>query len=121
MAVPKGKLKKILIESGLVTPAQFEDSVGEAEEEGKSIESILIEKDLISDSQLGQIEADILGFSYIDLKEQLIPEDILNIIPEGVARKQKIIAFGQDKNDIKLAMNEPDNLEIIEFIQKKNQ
>jgi len=119
MAVPKGKLKKILIESGLVTPAQFEDSVGEAEEEGKSIESILIEKDLISDSQLGQIEADILGFSYIDLKEQLIPEDILNIIPEGVARKQKIIAFGQDKNDIKLAMNEPDNLEIIEFIQKK--
>ena len=120
MAVPKGKLKKILIESGLVTPAQFEDSVGEAEEEGKSIESILIEKDLISDSQLGQIEADILGFSYIDLKEQLIPEDILNIIPEGVARKQKIIAFGQDKNDIKLAMNEPDNLEIIEFIQKKN-
>jgi len=120
MAVPKGKLKKILIESGLVTPAQFEDSVGEAEEEGKSIESILMEKDLISDSQLGQIEADILGFSYIDLKEQLIPEDILNIIPEGVARKQKIIAFGQDKNDIKLAMNEPDNLEIIEFIQKKN-
>jgi len=119
MAVPKGKLKKILIESGLVTPAQFEDSVGEAEEEGKSIESILMEKDLISDSQLGQIEADILGFSYIDLKEQLIPEDILNIIPEGVARKQKIIAFGQDKNDIKLAMNEPDNLEIIEFIQKK--
>jgi len=121
MAIPQEKLKKILIESGLITAAQFEEGKAEAEEKGKSIESILTEKDLISDGQLGRIEADILNFPYVNLRKELIPEDVLHIIPEGVARKQKIIAFGQDKNGLKLAMNEPDNLEIIEFIQKKNQ
>jgi len=119
MAIPQEKLKKILIESGLITAAQFEEGKAEAEEKGKSNESILTEKDLISDGQLGRIEADILNFPYVNLRKELIPEDVLHIIPEGVARKQKIIAFGQDKNGLKLAMNEPDNLEIIEFIQKK--
>jgi len=119
MAIYSKKLKKVLVESGLVDCSQFDKAVEKSVKENKSIESILVERDLISDIHLGQIEADILGIPYVNLAKRSIFEDILNIVPEIVAREQKVIAFAKDTQGIKLAMADPTNLEIIEFIQKK--
>ena len=85
----------------------------------KGFAELLLDKGIVSDENLGGVIADLLKTPFVRLSEISIPSDILHIIPEIVAKKQKIIAFGRDNEGIKLAMADPTNQEIIHFIEKK--
>jgi len=119
MKVSEEILKKILLAPGFITETQFIEVAKEAKEENRPIEDILVEKDLISDRKLGELIADEFGYNFVSLEKEIISEKILNIVPELVARKQKIITFDQDKEGLKLAMANPENLEIIKLLEKK--
>src|SRR3989338_6356900 len=79
----------------------------------------LVEKDIISDENLGIMISDFLKMPFVSLSKISIPEEVFHIVPERIARKQKIIAFARDQNGIKVAMNNPLNKEIQDMITKK--
>jgi len=99
--------------------AALEKAYKEAQSGLKSFTSILLERELITDENLGRIISDIFAVPLIDLNNTKINLEALIIIPEIVARKQKIIAFDQDKAGLKVAMINPANTELKEFIAKK--
>lgn len=103
----------------VIDRAKLDNAYRTSREEKIQFTKVLLEKDLISDDNLGRIISEILNLPLVRLSQMDIPNDILAIIPEIVAKKQKIIAFKKDQNNLHLAMSDPDNLEIIEFIQKK--
>ncbi len=74
---------------------------------------------MISSSELGSLIADELGYPFINLKSVKLNKEILNIIPEVVAKKQEIIVFDKTKEGLKVAMQQPENLEVREFIERK--
>ena len=82
--------------------------------------TILINKDLISDENLGKVIADFLKIPFINLSQISITEDVLKIIPEIVAKKQKIISYKIDDKGLYLAMNNPKDIGMAEFIKKKS-
>ncbi len=65
----------------------------EAIYKGLTVEELIIEKGLISNEVLGQIAAEYFGVLFVNLRTEIISEDILKIIPELVAKNQQIIAF----------------------------
>lgn len=99
--------------------SQLEDSFQESQKNKSSLASILLKKELISDENLAKLIADISSLPFIRLSGVAIDKNTLNLIPEVVAKKQRIIAFKQNENGLSLAMADPANLEIIEFIKKK--
>ncbi len=113
-------LKGLLVKPGHISETQFELSQKEAKEKNISIEDILIENELISDENLGQLIASFLEFPFVNLSKEVILEEIINIIPEIVARNQKIIVFDKTKKGLKVAMTNPTNFEMIEWLKKKN-
>ena len=84
-----------------------------------SLAELLLKKDLISDDNLGKIIADLTKIPYIRLSNITIPDDILHLIPEIVAKRQKIIIFKKDQTGLHLALSNPGDLQIREFIRKK--
>lgn len=86
---------------------------------GKPFHELLLEKGLISDRNLGKVIADTLGLPFVHLSEIPISPEVLKIVPELVAKRQKIIAFVEDKDGVKLAMADPSNQEIVRFLEKK--
>lgn len=60
-----------------------------------------------------------LGVEYIDLKSIKIPQEIINLIPEEMAQTYHIVAFKKDANILHLAMENPSEYEVIDFIRKK--
>jgi len=113
------QFKKILIEHAIINEKQFDEIQRKAERRHESIENILVEEGLVKDEYLGRILADALNFPFVNLRKEKISEEILNIVPELVARKQKIISFRRDTKGVALAMHDPENLEMIWLIQKK--
>lgn len=100
-----------------------EDKLKEAWEESSQTDTplttTLLNNELISDEHLGQVIASIIQSPFIVLARVAIPDDILHIIPEVLARKQHIICFAQDEKGLHVASSEPSNIQLTEFLQKK--
>ncbi|KPJ57117.1 hypothetical protein AMJ49_02340 [Parcubacteria bacterium DG_74_2] len=112
-------LKKILVDSELISQKDFNLAKKEAIEKKKEIEEIILEKELILDESLGKLIADEIDFPFINLEKIKIDKEIMGIVPEIVAKKQGIIVFDKTKEGLKVAMLNPENLEIREFIERK--
>ena len=63
--------------------------------------------------------ADYYKIPFVTLSKLSIPDDIARIVPERVARKQKIVAFARDETGVKLAMADPSNKELTEMVSRK--
>lgn len=113
------KLKDILVPSGHIEEGLFESLVQEAAKNRIPIESLIVEKGFISDEHLGRAIADSLNYYFVDLKNIAVPEDLLNLIPEAVARAQGSILFDRVDEVLKLATFKPHNYAFIKFLERK--
>lgn len=119
MAISDEQLSKLLSINQLVSGENLSSAKELAVREQISVYEAILHKDFISDEKLGRLVADFLHLPFIALSALSIPEEILIIIPEIVAKKQKVIAFQKDKEGLHLAMAEPGNEQIRNFIEKK--
>ena len=119
MKITEQILKKLLVDSKLISQRDFNLAKEEAKVKGELLENLIVEKDLVSDEELGKLLADEIGFPFVNLRKVKIDRKILEIIPEIVAKKQEIIVFDKTKDGLKIAMAEPENLEIREFLERK--
>lgn len=119
MTITSEELKKLLLDFDVIPIAKFTEAEEFAKQQDISLSEALLRQDLIKDEQLGRLIADYMQIPFVFLSKVSIPNDVLRIVPEVVARKQKVIVFAHDKDGLKIAMNDPGNAEIIEFISRK--
>jgi type IV pilus assembly protein PilB len=82
-------------------------------------EDFLVEKKLLLEEDLLKIKAEILSVPVVDLKNTQISQDVLNLVPEPIAHRHKVISFAKTKEGLSLAMVDPDDIQTRDFIQKK--
>ena len=119
MKLSNEKLKALLEDLDFVSPNQLDRAYREAEFNHKPLGEVLVSKDVVTDDQLGQILADNLDYDFIDLDKVAIEPEVLQLVPEIMARKQKVIPFERTPTGIKLAMVNPGNLTVINLLEKK--
>ncbi|HYE22063.1 MAG TPA: GspE/PulE family protein [Verrucomicrobiae bacterium] len=120
MALDKQDLKRALVSKKLVTAKNWDELAIEARNTRKDITSLLVTKKFVDEEKLAEITADFSDVEYVDLKNLgQFPKEVLLLVPEPIARRHGIIAFGKDKNKLKLGMLDPDDLSIRDAIKKK--
>lgn len=119
LRVESQQLKAFLLDAHLVPEADIDAAIIEAEKTGHRLGEVLIAADKIKEDDLLRLEAYILGIPFISLEGAKIDPEVLRIIPEPVARSSNVIAFRKTGQDLQVAMLDPENIEIIEFIKKK--
>ena len=113
------QLAQFLLDSGLVEEKDIQSA--QKNTTGEKWADTLVSSEKITDEQLSKAYAYINGIPYVNLENVFIPKDVLRIIPESIARKNNIVAFQQDKGKLKVAMLDPDDLPVIDFIRKKTE
>jgi type IV pilus assembly protein PilB len=119
MRIGNTQLRDFIKDSSLVKDDQLEASFAEAEKDRKKLGDILLEKKLVDETQLRKLYAYILGVPYMEISKESIPREVLQIIPEPIAKKYKIVAFEKSGQELKVAMLNPDDIQTIDFIRKK--
>ena len=119
MELTVDNLRDLLVRPGHISEADFAVAEREAGEEEKKLEDQLINKDLIKDEQLGKLIADSLGFPFLNLGNEKVDEAVLREVPELVARRKGIIAFGRDAGKIKAGMRDPGDLDMVHILEKR--
>ncbi len=114
------RLKAFVLDAELVTEEQFKKVEQIAKANNQAVEDVLVSHSFISQEDLARLKAYILGIPFISLEQTIVSGDVLEIIPEPIARSNNIVAFRKDKNNLEVAMIDPDDLQTIEFIKKKS-
>ncbi len=113
------KLLDSIKELNLIEEKKLKALFEESQKGKMGLEALLLERDVISEENLAKVKAYVLNLPFFSAKHTSVNREALEVIPEIVAKKQKIVAFGRDEKGLKVAMAHPENTEIIEFLKKK--
>jgi type IV pilus assembly protein PilB len=119
MIILDADLESLIKENNLVSEEALLNAKALAGREAVPLYEAVLQMGLMSDENLTELIANFLGLPFVELVNTSIPKDILTIIPEVVARKQRIISFNRDKDGLHVAMADPNNIEILAFLKKK--
>lgn len=119
MKIDNKQLKEFLLDSDLVENEKVKELYEEAEKNKTQLGDLLLKNKLIKEVELRKLYSYILGIPYINLEKTVIPPNILQIVPEPIAKKYNIVAFEKEGKDLKVAMLHPEDLQTIDFIKKK--
>lgn len=120
MQIDVNHFKKIILDSGLVSRADFEDLEKKAKDTKQKIGDVLLSNGKISEIDLKKTEAFVLGIPFVSLAKQKIDFSVLSLIPEPIARNYNIVAYKKDANTLEVAMLDVDDLPVIDFIKKRS-
>lgn len=90
---------------------------------GEQIETILSKKRLVGEEDFARARASSLGIAFMTLAGKAITPDVVNYIPEPVARRYTLVPFELEpgeKGALSVAMVDPLDFQVIEFLEKKS-
>ena len=119
MAFASTDLKKILVTNKIVAEDDLEKLEQEAKEKKQPLAIFLVGRKIVAEDKLAGLVSEFLQVPFVDLTSEKIPQDVLKIIPEPIARRHHVVAFRKKNNELDLAMTDPEDLQTREFVKKK--
>ncbi len=115
-------LVDLLAADKVITPEIASSVKVESLNSGISIEEIVNRKKLATPEQIGKAKAKLLNVPFVTLTGKGVSPEILTYIPEPVARRYNLFPFNFDekKNLLSVAMADPLDLQVIEFVERKS-
>ncbi|MDB5187929.1 MAG: Type secretion system protein [Candidatus Kaiserbacteria bacterium] len=121
MYIPDDTLKKFLLDGSIVSLKDIEIAERDATSHHRPLGDVLVANNTITVDELRRTMATALGIPFVSLKGMNIPLPVLSLVPEPIARRNNIIAYKQEGNELEIAMLDVDDLTSIDFIKKKTQ
>lgn len=99
-----------LVEEGLISSEQYHQAREEAVRSGQTIRQVLIRLKLIEPTTLAHWLSRLLGVPRVELPSYLIDPQVLEAVPEALARKHKVIPLFKLGQALTVATADPLNL-----------
>ncbi|TXG78019.1 type II/IV secretion system protein [Patescibacteria group bacterium] len=119
MRISDDTIVKLMSEHDKLSDEQFLEIRKEQEKTHRPLQSLVISRELISDKELTQIYAAYADIPYVELDSKNIDKSTLEILPERMARQYSAVIFGTKDGVHQLAMEDPDDVQALDFIQKQ--
>ncbi|OGE30621.1 hypothetical protein A2631_03630 [Candidatus Daviesbacteria bacterium RIFCSPHIGHO2_01_FULL_44_29] len=113
-------IEDLLLKQGILRPDQVSVIKLESINSGKSAEKLILEHNFATSETIAQARALLLGIPFIKLASRAISSEALNLIPEAVARRYKLMPFDRDLDSVSVAMVDPLDLQVVQFLEKKS-
>ncbi len=115
----KQLLGESLVQKGLITAEQLKEAQLEAKGSAKPLRKILTKKGLISEEDLAAFLSQQFNLPFIDLANYLIDPEIIDLIPEALARKHLLVPILKIGDSLTVAMVEPSDVFALDEVRMK--
>ncbi|PTQ55516.1 MAG: Type IV fimbrial assembly, ATPase PilB [Candidatus Carbobacillus altaicus] len=113
------RLGDLLIESGAITPVMLEEALKEQKRTKERLGDILLRRGLIREDMLFDVLSSQMGIERIRGEDVHVEPELLQLIPESMAKKYRVLPTGRDGQKLIVAMVDPldyyamDDLELL--------
>ncbi|MBV9486386.1 MAG: Flp pilus assembly complex ATPase component TadA [Frankiaceae bacterium] len=104
------QLGDILLEDGLVTQQQLFDAYDEHQKAGRALGRVLVDRGVLTESQLVAALAQQIGMKFVDLADYPIDGAALASVPQAVCRRYNALPIGYEDGKLLVAMSDPANV-----------
>lgn len=120
MRIPDSTVLKLLERSGVATEEQRKALQEEGARSGRPLQELAISDKLIDEPALTKLFADYAEIPYIELDPKDISTEVMQRIPERIARQYNAVIFKVDDDGVvHIAMDDPDDVQALDFIKKE--
>ena len=110
------KIVSLLVREGLADPVLVQNSINEIAASGKPIVTELERRGVINNDMVAHATAVIIGVPYVELKNIVIDQDILAIIPFEAQKRALAIPLGEKDGLLNVAMADVTNVQVTDYI-----
>ncbi len=111
----------LLLASGRLAPEKVDALKIEAVTSDKSLTDLLLSKGMVTEADLSEARAKVLGIPYFTEAKITISPDLLALVSVGLAKNYQVIPLELDKRlgVLSLVMVKPEDLATVDFFQKR--
>src|SRR6516225_4695274 len=117
MAKSQGDFTEILIRRQIVSPDQIDEARVMAKQTGTKIQDTLVKLKYVSAQEVMSAVAEFHGLQFIDLTEVTIPQAVIELVPESVARENFVLPMAQENGALKIIMSDPSDFDTVQKLQ----
>ncbi|MDZ4851764.1 MAG: GspE/PulE family protein [Pirellulaceae bacterium] len=114
---PTRDFTDLLLSKGTISLEQLSEAAGMAKKEGKQVGDCLVELQYCTPEEVTRALAEFHKFEYVDLSSLRIPDAVIQLVPESVARENKIIPVSETDDTIRVLISDPFDIETIEKLR----
>ncbi len=121
MRVSDATVRQLLVDAGKINEAEINRLEAEVAKAKRPMQDIVLKDNIISERELTELYSKLFNVPFIEVDPKHLTREVLQQIPERIARQYKVILFDydKDKNVYSLAMDDPDDVQAIDFIKKQ--
>jgi len=105
------------VDDGTIGDSQLEEARGMAANLGITPEDALVRLGYISSADLGRAQAEEFGYEYIELEGTQIPNSVIELVTESMARENLVLPIESDGESVTVAMSNPNNIEVLDKLR----
>src|SRR5687767_7445198 len=113
------RIADVLIEDGLLLPAQLEEAISVQKKQGGRLMKILTDQNFVTEQDMVISMGRCLDTPPVNLSKMRIPEDIVNLVPKEMARAYKLVPISKLGNKLFVAMADPLNVLALDDLRQR--
>jgi type IV pilus assembly protein PilB len=117
MAKAGGDFTEILVRKKILSRDQLVEATAVAKQTGARVQDALIKLGYCTAQEVKNAIAEHHGLQFIDLTEVTIPQAVIELVPESVARENYVLPMAQDNGALKMIMSDPFDVETVQKLQ----
>ena len=120
MRISDSLVERLLASTGKISEEQLQSLIEQQKSEKKPLQDVVVATATLSEKDLTKLYAVEIDVPYVEFNARELSKDILDMIPDRVARQYRAVAFQVDEDGVVyVAMEDPDDVPAISFIQKQ--
>jgi type IV pilus assembly protein PilB len=120
MRISDSLVLDLLKESHKVNAEQLHTLQDQQRTQRKTLQDVVLQNNTLSEKELTQLYAAKIEVPFVEINPKMLRREVLNLIPEHIARQYTSVLFDVQADGAKLlAMEDPDDVQAFNFLQKQ--
>jgi type IV pilus assembly protein PilB len=120
LSVDQKKFEEVLVNLKLLTKEQLDAAKIESVRSSIDLDQTILNMKVLGVEDVVKVKAITTGVPYVDLTSIKVDQNILKNITKEMAKKYQAVPFGFSGNMLNIAMANPNNIQVIEFVERKS-
>jgi type IV pilus assembly protein PilB len=113
----KGDFTEILLRRRIISQDQLNEARQVSKDQNTNLSDCIIKLGYASGEDVMRAVAQEHGRDYVDLTEVTIPEAMIELVPESVARENAILPLAEDEDALKVIVSDPYDIDTVEKLR----
>jgi type IV pilus assembly protein PilB len=107
----------ILIRRGMIEPNQILEAKSLQHQTGDNLKDVIVKLGYATAQEVLAAIAEFHGLQFIDLTEMTIPQAVLELVPEEIARENVVLPLSHENGILKIIMSSPPDSDTVQKLQ----